>query len=509
MTREVRAEVSAMASGSRGVVQTTERELAGERLWTLPATEVAAAIKRKEISPVELTEEALARIDGLEPTLNAFITVTDDLAREQARRAEDAVMKGEELGLLHGVPYALKDFTPTKGIRTTFGSKVFEHNVPSEDSLIVERLRDAGGVLVGKTNVPDLAAKCTTDNKISGVTRNPWALHLTPGGSSGGSAAAVASGMLSLAEGSDHAGSVRCPASFCGLVGLKPSDGRVPFHPNNMLWQAVTICNGPLTRTVADAALMLDVLAGPDNRDPRSLTDGARDFSAVVAGEPSVAQMRIGYSADLGCVPMDPTVVEICATAVRTFERLGCEIEEVEVDFSDAIDAYALINATRRAATIDAFLPARADDLDREVIWRWELANSKTATDLGKAIVTQTSVYERVRGLFERYDLLVTPTTPTPPFALELADSGGYPHEIAGSAIENVFDQLGLTFVFNLSGHPAISVPAGWTDDGLPVGLQIVGPWRDDAVVLRASAAYEKARPWRSRWPQLATAQAA
>lgn len=494
-----------MAEEGDELVKTAARPRGATRSM-LPATELAAAIRRKELSPVELTEDVLVRVDELNPSLNALVTITDDLAREQARAAEKLVMSGEELGLLHGVPYALKDFTPTKGIRTTFGSKLFEHNVPSEDALIVERLRGAGGVLVGKTNVPDLAAKCTTDNTIFGETRNPWALDRTPGGSSGGSAAAVAAGMLPLAEGSDHAGSVRCPASFCGLVGLKPSDGRVPFHPNNMLWTAVTICNGPLTRTVADAALMLDVLAGPDPRDPRSLTDGRKDFSAMVSDEASVSGLRIGYSADLGCVPLDPTVAGICATAARAFEDIGCNVEEVQVDFKDAIEAYALINATRRAATIDAFLPARADDLDREVVWRWELATSKTATDFGKAVVTQTSVYERVQGLFERYDLLLTPTTPTPPYDLELGASGGYPAEIAGQAINNVFDQLGLTFVFNLSGHPAISIPAGWTDDGLPVGLQIVGPWRDDGIVLRASAAFERARPWAHRWPSVAMA---
>ena len=417
-------------------------------------------------------------------------------------------MRGDELGLLHGIPYALKDFTPTKGIRTTFGSKLFEQNVPAEDSLIVERLRAARGVLLGKTNVPDLAAKCTTDNKIFGATRNPWALDLTPGGSSGGSAAAVASGMVPIAEGSDHAGSVRCPAALCGVVGLKPSDGRVPFHPNNMLWQAVTICNGPITRTVADAALMLDVLAGPDDRDPRSLCDGAGHFSDVVASESSIAGTRIAYLRDLGCVPMDPTVVEVCGTALGAFEQLGCEIEELDqIDFSDTVEAYGLINATRRAATIDAFLPERADELDPEVVWRWELAGSKTATDFGKAVVVQTSAYERVRSLLQQYDLLVTPTAPTPPFALELGNVGGYPHEIAGTKVNNVFEQLALTFLFNLTGNPAISVPAGWTDDGLPVGLQIVGPWRDDAAVLQAAAAYERVRPWRDRWPPIAGAQ--
>jgi Asp-tRNA(Asn)/Glu-tRNA(Gln) amidotransferase A subunit family amidase len=274
-----------------------------------------------------------------------------------------------------------------------------------------------------------------------------------------------------------------------------------------MLWQAVTICNGPITRTVADAALMLDVLAGPDDRDPRSLCDGAGHFSDVVACESSIAGTRIAYLRDLGCVPMDPAVVEVCNAAIDAFEQLGCRIEEEDrIDFSDTVEAYGLINATRRAATIDRFLPERASELDPEVVWRWELAGSRTATDFGKAVVVQTSAYERVRGLLQQYDLLVTPTAPTPAFALELGAAGGYPHEIAGKRINNVFEQLALTFLFNLTGNPAISVPAGWTDEGLPVGLQIVGPWRDDAAVLGAAAAYERVRPWRDRWPPIARA---
>jgi Asp-tRNA(Asn)/Glu-tRNA(Gln) amidotransferase A subunit family amidase len=477
----------------------------GQALWAMSATELAAAIRAKEISPVEVIDAVLTQIDRLNPAINAFVTVTDDIAREQASAAEAAVMRGEELGLIHGVPYSIKDMTPTKGIRTTSGSKLFEHYVPTQDAILVERLRGAGGVLVGKTNTPDLAAKCTTDNKIFGPTRNPWALGLTPGGSSGGAAASVAVGMAPLAEGSDHAGSVRCPAALCGVVGLKPSDGRVPFYPNNMLWQPVTMCNGPITRTVADAALMLDVMAGPDDRDPRSLCDDARDFSGAVAGAPSLAGMRVGYLGDLGCVPIDPAVSEVCEVAVAAFTELGCEVEHEQTDFSDTVQAYGLINATRRAASTDPYLPDRAGDLDPEVVWRAELAGSKTATDLGKAVITQTSAYERVRSLLQRYDLLLTPTTPTPAFPIEVGDTGGYPLEIAGVKINNVFEQLGLTFLFNLTGHPAISVPAGWTNDGLPIGLQIVGPWRDDAAVLRAAAAYERARPWRDRWPLLAT----
>lgn len=472
---------------------------ASDTLCTMPATELAAAVRSKQVSPVEVTDAVLARINRLNPGLNAFVTLIEDDARRQARQAEQAVMRGQELGALHGVPYALKDATLTKGIRTTFGSKLFAQHVPTEDSLVAERLRAAGGVLIGKTNLPEFGAKCTTDNKVFGATRNPWSPALTPGGSSGGAAAAVAAGMIPLAEGSDHAGSIRCPAALCGVVGLKPSNGRIPIYPDNLLWHAVMWCHGPITRTVADAALMLDVMAGPDDRDPRALCDGVRGFGAAVAARRPLEGRRIGYLRDIGCVPVDPAVTGVCEEALAAFVELGCRIEFDTTDFGDTVEAYGLINASRRAAYVDPYLPDHADDFDPEVVWRAELSRSHTATDLTKAELVQTSAYLRVQRLFQRYDLLVTPTTPTPAFPIEIS----YPREIAGLAINTVFEHLGLTSLFNLTGHPAISVPAGWTRDGLPVGLQIVGPWRDDTAVLCAAAAYEEAQPWRDRWPPL------
>jgi Asp-tRNA(Asn)/Glu-tRNA(Gln) amidotransferase A subunit family amidase len=290
-------------------------------------------------------------------------------------------------------------------------------------------------------------------------------------------------------------------------VGLKPSDGRVPFHPNTMVWQPVSFVNGPITRTVADAALMLDVMAGPDPRDPRSLADGAHDFSAAAADESPIAGLRVGYLPDLGFIPVDPAVAEICRAAVEAFSELGCAVEEDHTDFSDVVAPYALINATRRAATVAPYRPEHEDEFDPEVLWRCQLAESRTAVDFGNAVVVQSSAYERVRLLLQRYDVLVTPTVAIPPFPLP---STGWrlPAELGGRKITNVLDLAALTFLFNLTGHPAISVPAGWTDTGLPVGFQIVGPWRDDAKVLRVAAAYERARPWHDRWPALAGAAA-
>ena len=291
-------------------------------LCTLSATEMVAAVRAKEVSPVELTGAVLERIERLNPVVNAVVTVAAEQARTTARAAEQAVMRGDALGKVHGVPFTIKDLTETKGIRTTFGSKIFADHVPDEDAVLVERLRDAGGVLAGKTNTPQLGCKGVTDNLVFGTTLNPWDLSRTPGGSSGGAAAAVACGMGPLAEGTDFAGSIRIPASFCGLVGLKPSEGRVPIYPNNMIWHPITDNHGPITRTVADAALMLDVMAGPDDRDPRSLGD-SQDFAAVVTDDLSLTGTRIAWLDDLGFVPVDPVVRSICLQALREFESLG------------------------------------------------------------------------------------------------------------------------------------------------------------------------------------------
>ena len=460
--------------------------------------DLAAGIREKQVSSVEATEAALARIDELNPRINAVVTVTADLALDQARKADAAVARGDRLGPLHGVPYTLKDLTPTAGIRTSMGSKIFDH-VPAKDALIAERLRErGGGVMLGKTNTPDSGCKGVTDNKIFGATGNPWAPDRTPGGSSGGAAAAVAAGMGSFAEGSDFAGSIRIPAAFCGLVGLKPSVGRIAA-PGPLLWHPIRACNGPITRTVADAAIVLQVMAGPDARDPISLADGPHDFLAAVSGDLSLKGLRIGYSRDLAVVPVEAEVQQQCAEALAAFASLGAEVEELDLDFSDSIKPYGLINAYMRAALINHVYPDRKDDMDPLMVLRAELAAAATATDVGLAEMAQARIYQRIRELFERYDVIITPTAPVAPFPLGI----DYPSEISGVAINSPFEQLGLTSLFNMTGHPAISVPAGWTDSDLPVGLQIVGPWRDDERVLKVAAAYEQARPWAHRWPAM------
>jgi Asp-tRNA(Asn)/Glu-tRNA(Gln) amidotransferase A subunit family amidase len=461
-----------------------------------PATLLAAAIRTKQVSPVEVIEAVLARLERLNPSLNAYCTVTADLARTTARAAEAAVMRGEPLGPLHGVPYALKDLTPTRGIRTTFGSKIFEHHVPTEDAIVVERLRAAGGILLGKTNTPEFGCKGLTDNNVFGTTYNPWNLERTPGGSSGGAGAAVAAGLGPLAEGSDLAGSIRMPASFCGVVGFKPSQGRIPRYPNGNAWNTMSF-NGPLTRTVADAALMFQAMAGPDDRDPLSLPDTGENFNTAVQGDLSLRGLRVAWTPDLRMVPVEPVVQEICATAVRVFADLGCDIADDSPDCSGAHELFGVLNANLRMAAVGDYAETWAAHMDPLLVWRIEQARTLSLREVGKAETARTVLYQRVRTFFEQYDLLLLPTTSALPYPAH----GGYPTTVAGRPINTPYELLLLTYAFNVTGQPAISVPAGWTTDGLPIGLQIVGRRHADALVLRAAAAFEAAAPWAQRRP--------
>lgn len=468
-------------------------------LCYLPAAQLAAAIRTKELSAVEVCDAVLYRIEKLNPTLNAYCTVIAEAAREAAREAEAAVMRGEPLGILQGVPFALKDLTPTKGIRTTYGSKIFEHHIPKEDAILVERLRAAGAVLLGKTNTPEFGCKGFTDNKVFGTTYNPWDLDRTPGGSSGGAGAAVAAGMGTLAEGSDLAGSIRIPASFCGVVGFKPSQGRIPRYPNANGWNTLSF-NGPITRSVADAALMFQAMAGPDPRDPLSLLDSGEDFVSVVQGDLRLKGMRIAWSPDLGgMAPVEPDVQAICSQAVQVFERFGCHVEEASPDAQGAHEIFDVLNASLRTAAVGRLADTWGDQMDPLLVWRLEQGRQFTLADLHRAETARMALYHRFRTFFETYDLLLLPTTGTPPFPAD----GGYPDKVADRTIATPYELLILTYIFNLTGQPAISVPAGWTPDGLPIGLQIVAPFRADALVLHAAAAFEAALPWRHRQPPL------
>jgi amidase len=470
--------------------------MGGDRLCWTTARELARMIRAKEVSPTEVVEAVLARIEAVNPRINAYCTVTAEHARAAATDAEEVLMRGDQVGPLHGVPYSLKDLTPTKGIRTTMGSAIFEDHAPEEDAALVERMRAAGAVLLGKTNTPEFGCKPFTDNRVFGMTRNPWALDRSPGGSSGGAAAAVAAGLGPIAEGSDLAASIRQPASWSGVVGFKPSQGRVARYPSGSPWNGMST-NGPIARTVGDAALMFATLVGPDPRDPLAIPDTGEDWAGLTEGA-SVRGLRAAWTPDLGgAAPMDLTVAAICATGAKAFEGWGCELEEASPEVGEIGPAFLALNAGLRLATVGRYLDEWRDRMDPVLVRRIELGRGLGPEEIGRAEVERSAYHQRLRRFFERYDLLLLPTAATAARPLDAP----VPAEIGGRPIEQAVDMLLPTYAFNFSGYPAISVPCGWTDDGLPVGLQIVGGWQRDATVLRAAAAFEAARPWADRRP--------
>jgi aspartyl-tRNA(Asn)/glutamyl-tRNA(Gln) amidotransferase subunit A len=452
-----------------------------ELVW-LSATELVARYRERSLSPVEVTRAVLAQIEALAP-VNAFVTVTAELALEQARAAERAYADGGATPPLLGVPLSIKDVVPTRGIRTAMGSRLFANWVPDIDAPLVERLRAAGGVLLGKTTVPELGWKGDSGNLVNGPARNPFALDRTAGGSSGGAAAAVATGMGPLAQGGDGAGSIRIPAAFCGVFGLKPSHGRVPYAPAGAL--ELLVSEGPLTRTVADAALMLDVIAGADPRDRLSLPRAEPDC------EPRGPRgLRVAWSPDLGHARVSPGVLRVAEEAAGAFEDLGAHVETVSIPWADCHDELELLFSTAYAGMeLDGWGPGAAgspDLLDPGLAALVERGRRHSAAELTAVHLRRLRLCDRVREFMDGWDLLLTPTLPVTAFEA----GADHPPGAAGP-----YDWLAFTYPFNLTGLPAATVPAG-LDEGLPVGLQIVGPWRDDAGVLAAAAAYEGARPW-------------
>jgi aspartyl-tRNA(Asn)/glutamyl-tRNA(Gln) amidotransferase subunit A len=460
------------------------------------AVELAGLIRSKQLSPVELTEATLARIEAVNPKLNAYCLVTADLARVLAREAEIAVMKAEPLGPLHGLPVSLKDVIFTKGIRTTGGSRLFAEAVPEEDSVAVGRLRAAGAVILGKTNTSEFAHKAITTNPMFGVTRNPWDLTLTPGGSSGGAAAAVASGLGPLALGTDGGGSVRIPAAFCNVFGFKPSYGRVPEHPSFPGWDHVGH-TGPITRTVRDAALLLDAVAGSDDRDRRSLPSDPGSYLEACAGD--VKGLHVAWTADLGYAALDPEVRTLCENAAADFEeKLGCHVEVVNPAWENIEDAFVTIVAAQFFAAWSDQLPDAESRMDGSLVKFIRKGGAVSTREYLRACARVDTYWQEAQTFLQRFDLLLTPTVAVPPFPID----GRPPREIDGQEV-SLLGWMPFTYPFNLTGQPAASVPAGFTPEGRPVGLQIVGQRHADRVVLAASAAFEAACPWSDRRPDV------
>jgi Asp-tRNA(Asn)/Glu-tRNA(Gln) amidotransferase A subunit family amidase len=464
-----------------------------------PATELGRLIRARTLSPVELADAVLARIERLNPKLNAYLTVTAEHARALAKAAEARAARGELRGPLDGIPYSIKDLEPTAGIRTTYGSKFFEQNVPAEDGVVAARLRASGGVLLGKTNTPHFGYKDMCDNLIGPPCRNPWNLARTSGASSGGAGSAVAAGLGPLAHGSDGSGSIRIPSALCGIFGMKPSLGRVPYWPSGDLF-ATRSHNGPMTRTVRDAALLLSVMAGPDPRDPLSIDAPPADYLAACDGD--LRGMRVGWSRDLGFATVDPEVGEIAATAARRFADLGCEVEEAKIDWGNPYDFHRIIYSVSVAARQYDRAMARPDWIETTLMRMILDAARVSAIDYGKALVARTAFVDRVRPTFERYDLLLTPQMPV---AAWPADPGPFEGlaDLGGKPAHSIFDRVPFMYPFNLTGQPAANVPCGFTRERLPVGLQVVGRWHRETDVFRAAAAFEALQPWAPHRPPL------
>ena len=480
-----------MRSPEEGMVDTAD-------LCFTPATELGRLIRARKLSPVEVTEAVLSRIERLNPHLSAFVTVTADRARADAKAAEARALAAESIGPLDGVPYSVKDLEPTAGIRTTYGSKFFEHNVPSEDGVVAARLKASGGILLGKTNTPHFGHRDMCDNLIGPPCRNPWNPERTSGGSSGGAAAAVASGLGPVAHGSDGAGSIRIPAALCGVFGLKPSFGRVPYHPNADYWSARSH-NGPMTRTVRDAAAMLGVLAGPDPRDPLTIDAQPEDYVRACDGD--LKGLKVAWSNDLGYAAdtVDPEVGTIAERAARRFSDLGCRLEAPPIRWPDPRAVHKVIWQVSIAARYGDRAIERPEWVEPSLMQMVLNAGRISAVEYGKALTFRSVFYNAVREFFETYDLLLTPQMPVVAWAVDAGANDG-PLNADGRPMP-FLDRVPFMYPFNLTGQPAANVPCGFTAAGLPVGLQIVGRWHADALVLRAAAGFEAVQPWAQRRP--------
>jgi aspartyl-tRNA(Asn)/glutamyl-tRNA(Gln) amidotransferase subunit A len=452
------------------------------------ALTLARQIRGKHVSPVEVVEAVLRRIEALQPRVNAFITVTADEARAEARRAEAAVMAGAPLGSLHGVPFSVKDLVFTAGARTTMGSFIFADQVPAEDAVPVRRLREAGAILIGKTTTPEFGHKPLTDSPLFGVTRNPWDLSRTAGGSSGGAAAAVATGQGPLALGTDGGGSIRIPAACCGVVGLKPTLGRVPHVQQADLFSTTSYI-GPMARTVAETAACLDAIVGFDAGDPYSRPEPADDPREV-----AVRGLRVGWLPRVGNPRVDAEVLAAAEAAVRHLEGQGARVEAVEEDFAALESAFLVVLQAGLAARVGPHLAKFGDKMARSLRESVERGARWTAVDWATALGQRTALYRRVQALFRRFDVLVSPTLSRPALA---ADHDPFePIAIGGAPAGTIRGGwYPYCWPFNLSGHPAVSLPCGWSSDGLPIGLQIVGPWYADRRVLALAAHLERERP--------------
>jgi amidase len=451
------------------------------------ARDQLAQIRARTISVVELLEAHLRRIEQVNPQLNAIVTLEPEPALAAARAADAKLARGEEPGLLGGLPVAHKDLFETQGMRTTFGSPIFADFVPDRNALIVERLRAAGAISIGKTNTPEFGAGSQTFNPVFGATRNPYNPQMTCGGSSGGAAVALASGMISIADGSDMGGSLRNPAGFCGVAGLRSSPGRVPVWPDPAPWLPLNI-DGPMARNVGDLALVLAAIAGPDPRVPLAISEPGRRFAEPL--DRDFRGVRVAWSPDLGGLPIDPQVAQVFAARRADFVALGCNVEQADPDLRDADEVFMTLRALRFELSLGQLLDTHRDQLKDTVVWNIEEGRRLSGPQVGRALRLQAELFQRLHTFFETYDFLVLPVSQVPPFPVEQP----YVTTINGVPMQSYIEWMRSCYLISATSLPALAVPGGLTSDGLPVGLQIVGRYRDELGVLQLGYAYEQVR---------------
>ncbi len=460
----------------------------------MSATDIVRKIRDKKLSCQEVMTAHLSQIERINPEVNAVVTqIPPEQALAEARAADEAIAQGREVGLLHGLPMAHKDLVPTKDLRTTLGSPIFIDQVPDHDGLIVERLKNAGVITIGKTNTPEFGAGSQTFNAVFGETFNPYDTTKTCGGSSGGAAVALACGMIPIADGSDMGGSLRNPASFCNVVGFRTSPGRVPVWPAFTGWFPISV-QGPMARTVKDVALMLSVVAGPDPRSPISIAEPGSLFQGTL--DRNFKNVKLAWSNNLGGLPIDPRVTKVMEGQRHVFDEIGCIVEEGQPDFSGADEIFKVWRAWDFELNLGELLKKHRNLMKDTVIWNIEEGRKLTGPQIGRAEVERTELYHRVRKFMETYEFLICPVSQVPPFDIKQP----WVQEIDGVKMNTYIDWMKSCYFITVTGLPAISVPCGFTPQGLPVGIQIVGRHNDDLGVLQLADAFEKeTQIWRRR----------
>ena len=494
MSKITRREAGQILGAAAAAAQTLH---AASDVCFMTAVELATLIRKKKISAREVMDAHLKQIERVNPKVNAIVTLVAEKARENARKADEMQARGATLGPLHGLPVAHKDLVETAGIRTTFGSPIFKDNVPTEDAILVERIRDAGAIAIGKTNTPEFGAGSQTFNTVFGSTKNPYDLTKTCGGSSGGAAVALACGMVPIADGSDNGGSLRNPSAFCSVVGFRTSPGRVASEAKGNAWSTLSV-TGPMARNVADTALLLSVMAGPDPRCPISINEPGSRFAGSL--ERNFKGARVAWFKDPGgAATFDSRVRNAVNAQRKTFESLGCIVEEAEPDFTGADEAYNILRAWGYVAGYGELARTHRAQIKDTVLFEIDRGLKLSGADIAHANTLHSAAWDRMRRFQQKYEYFILPATQVPPFSIDQP----YITEIEGVKMGTYIDWMRCCYLITLLENPAISVPCGFTPEGLPVGLQIVGRHRDEWSVLQLAHAFEQATKSSHRRPSI------